>query len=144
MIGQPIVPIGQDLQRQRRGHEGVGKNELLGLFRDRNRDCSPRHCGHAGMRSFRYSAASKPVSPRWRRRRGLSPALLDRQSPATLMGAALKILAVDDGPSIATSLHFVFERPRYRSAKVCRHLIVAALIPYGGVSACFYASQDES
>ncbi len=29
------------------------------------------------------------------------------------MGAALKILAVDDEPSVAACLHFIFERPRY-------------------------------
>jgi len=29
------------------------------------------------------------------------------------MGAALKILAVDDEPSLAASLHFIFARPRY-------------------------------
>ena len=29
------------------------------------------------------------------------------------MGAALKILAVDDEPSIAASLNFIFGRPRY-------------------------------
>lgn len=29
------------------------------------------------------------------------------------MGTALKILAVDDEPSIAASMHFIFESPRY-------------------------------
>jgi CheY-like chemotaxis protein len=29
------------------------------------------------------------------------------------MGPALKILAVDDEPSLAASLHFIFARPRY-------------------------------
>lgn len=35
------------------------------------------------------------------------------------MGTALKILAVDDEPSIATSMHFIFERPRYDLTSAC-------------------------
>lgn len=35
------------------------------------------------------------------------------------MVAALKILAVDDEPSIATSMHFIFERPRYELTSAC-------------------------
>lgn len=35
------------------------------------------------------------------------------------MEAALKILAVDDEPSIATSMHFIFERPRYELTSAC-------------------------
>lgn len=35
------------------------------------------------------------------------------------MEAAFKILAVDDEPSIATSMHFIFERPRYELTSAC-------------------------
>jgi DNA-binding response OmpR family regulator len=35
------------------------------------------------------------------------------------MEAALKILAVDDEPSIATSMHFIFARPRYELTSAC-------------------------
>jgi DNA-binding response OmpR family regulator len=35
------------------------------------------------------------------------------------METALKILAVDDEPSIATSMHFIFERPRYDLSSAC-------------------------
>jgi DNA-binding response OmpR family regulator len=35
------------------------------------------------------------------------------------METALKILAVDDEPSIATSMHFIFERPRYDLTSAC-------------------------
>ena len=35
------------------------------------------------------------------------------------MEAPLKILAVDDEPSIATSMHFIFERPRYEVTCAC-------------------------
>ena len=35
------------------------------------------------------------------------------------METALKILAVDDEPSIATSMHFIFERPRYALTSAC-------------------------
>ena len=35
------------------------------------------------------------------------------------METALKILAVDDEPSIATSMHFIFERPRYELTSAC-------------------------
>jgi len=35
------------------------------------------------------------------------------------MAATLKILAVDDEPSIAISMHFIFERPRYEVTSAC-------------------------
>jgi len=35
------------------------------------------------------------------------------------MATALKILAVDDEPSIGTSMHFIFERPRYEVTSAC-------------------------
>jgi len=35
------------------------------------------------------------------------------------MEAALKILAVDDEPSITTSMHFIFEHPRYDVTSAC-------------------------
>lgn len=35
------------------------------------------------------------------------------------MRAALKILAVDDEPSIATSMHYIFSRPRYELTSAC-------------------------
>ncbi len=35
------------------------------------------------------------------------------------MGATLKILAVDDEPSIATSMHYIFSRPRYELTSAC-------------------------
>jgi DNA-binding response OmpR family regulator len=35
------------------------------------------------------------------------------------MEAALKILAVDDEPSIATSMHYIFARPRYELTSAC-------------------------
>ena len=35
------------------------------------------------------------------------------------MEAALKILAVDDEPSITTSMHFIFEHPRYEVSSAC-------------------------
>lgn len=35
------------------------------------------------------------------------------------MGATLKILAVDDEPSIATSMHYIFARPRYELTSAC-------------------------
>jgi DNA-binding response OmpR family regulator len=35
------------------------------------------------------------------------------------MGAALKIMAVDDEPSIATSMHYIFARPRYELTSAC-------------------------
>jgi DNA-binding response OmpR family regulator len=35
------------------------------------------------------------------------------------METALKILAVDDEPSIATSMHYIFERPRYDLSSAC-------------------------
>ena len=41
------------------------------------------------------------------------------KSPPTDMETALKILAVDDEPSIANSMHFIFERPRYELTSAC-------------------------
>ena len=35
------------------------------------------------------------------------------------MEAVLKILAVDDEPSIATSMHYIFARPRYELTSAC-------------------------
>ena len=35
------------------------------------------------------------------------------------MEAVLKILAVDDAPSIATSMHYIFARPRYELTSAC-------------------------
>ena len=51
------------------------------------------------------------------------------------MRAALKILAVDDEPSIAACLHFIFERPRYeltsaRDANDALVLLSADPAPY--------------
>jgi DNA-binding response OmpR family regulator len=39
--------------------------------------------------------------------------LLDPMVPFQVMGTPLKILAVDDEPSIAQSMRFIFERPLY-------------------------------
>ena len=89
MIGQPIVPLRQGLQRQRREHDVIGKSELPGLFRDRNHDCFPRHCRPAGVRSSRYHAAPKAVSPRSRNRRALVPWTLEFIDARRLMGIAL-------------------------------------------------------
>lgn len=59
----------------------------------------------------------------------------EKNPPAQLAGTALKILAVDDEPSIATYLSFIFKRPRYeltsaRNGNDALARVSAATVPY--------------
>ena len=62
MIGRPIVPRRQSLQRQGEEHEVTRKSKLPGSLCDRNHDCSPRHCCAAGVRFCPFHASPQAVS----------------------------------------------------------------------------------
>src|SRR5207237_8672107 len=60
----------------------------------------------SALNRYRRSAASPPLPTEW-----CSNCLTS--FPTAFMEPVLKILAVDDEPSIATSMHYIFARPRY-------------------------------
>lgn len=85
----------------------------------------------AGRRSDRSTSGGRVFG----NKRESTIASDEKNPPAQLAGTALKILAVDDEPSIAAYLSFIFKRPRYeltsaRNGNDALARVSAAPIPY--------------